>query len=227
MIISKSSKINLFFKAYGYWLYKRKLSDTQYRTEAAFKDFQYREVKKTLLEARHVPYYKALFAQVGFDPETDFNQLSDLEKIPVLTKDIIRKEYRNLINPRYKGIAVEYATSGSTGQPQKMLLTPYMVAMDKAMIFRHHSWCTNKNRNCCPLMRSLRCCCFLKKKENSSLYCWMVKMMKKNFCWEEVSACCGCLRCCYCSCWLGSTIFRSRLFCRRQHYCCTRYMLSG
>lgn len=153
MIISKSSKINLFFKAYGYWLYKRKLSDTQYKTEAAFKDFQYREVKKTLLEARHVPYYKALFAQIGFDPETDFKQLSDLEKIPVLTKDIIRKEYRNLINPRYKGIAVEYATSGSTGQPQKMLLTPYMVAMDKAMIFRHHSWCTNKSR---PRIFSLR-----------------------------------------------------------------------
>lgn len=153
MIISKSSKINLFFKAYGYWLYKKKLSQTQYRSEEAFRDFQFKEVKKTLLAARHVPYYKKLFAEIGFNPETDFRQLSDLEKIPVLTKDIIRKEYNNLINPKYSGIAVEYATSGSTGQPQKMLLTPYMVAMDKAMIFRHHSWSTNKSR---PKIFSLR-----------------------------------------------------------------------
>lgn len=153
MIVSKSSKINLLFKAYGYWLYKRKLAHTQYSTGQAVKDFQYNEVKKTLLAARNVPYYKSLFARIGFDPLKDFTCLKDLEKIPVLTKDIIRKEYNNLINPKYKGIAVEYATSGSTGQPQKMLITPYMVAMDKAMIFRHHSWSTNKSR---PKIFSLR-----------------------------------------------------------------------
>jgi histidinol-phosphate aminotransferase len=153
MIVSKSSKINLLFKAYGFWLYKRKLSGSQYASEEATRNFQYKEVKKTLLSALDVPYYKNLFAEIKFDPDRDFKQLSDLEKIPVLTKDIIRKEYANLINPKYKGIAVEYATSGSTGQPQKMLLTPYMVAMDKAMIFRHHSWCTNKAR---PVIFSLR-----------------------------------------------------------------------
>ncbi len=153
MIISKKSKINLLFKAYGYWIFKRKLARTQYKTEAEFKIFQYNEIKKTLLEAQNVPYYKALFEQIGFNTEKDFKQLSDLERIPVLTKDIIRKEYKNLINPKYRGIAIEYATSGSTGEPQKMLLTPYMVAMDKAMIFRHHSWSSKKSR---PKIFSLR-----------------------------------------------------------------------
>jgi phenylacetate-coenzyme A ligase PaaK-like adenylate-forming protein len=146
MVISKNSKINLLFKAYGYWLFKKKLVHTQYDSAEKFKDFQFKEVRKTLIAAKNVPYYKALFSQIKFNPETDFKQLSDLEKIPVLTKDIIRKEYKNLINPNYSGIVIEYATSGSTGQPQKMLLTPYMVAMDKAMIFRHHSWSTNKSR---------------------------------------------------------------------------------
>jgi phenylacetate-CoA ligase len=132
MIISKNSKLNLLFKAYGYWIYKTKLTRTQQNTAEMFKDFQFAEVKKTLIAAKDVPYYKALFEQIGFVPERDFKQLSDIEKIPVLTKDIIRKEYKQLINPKYKGVAVEYSTSGSTGQPQKMLLTPYMVAMDKA-----------------------------------------------------------------------------------------------
>ncbi len=165
MVISKNSKINLLFKAYGYWLFKKKFSRTQYNTAAQFKDFQFKEVKKTLLSARDVPYYKALFAQIGFNPETDFKQLADLEKIPVLTKEIIRKEYKNLINPNYKGIAIEYATSGSTGEPQKMLLTPYMVAIDKAMIFRHHSWSSNKSR---PTIFSLRS--YVLKEANSPLF---------------------------------------------------------
>lgn len=165
MIISKNSKLNLLFKAYGYWLYKSKLANTQYNTPEKFKAFQLQEVKKTLVSAQDVPYYKNLFQQIGFNPQTDFKQLSDIEKIPVLTKDIIRKEYKNLINPKYSGIAIEYATSGSTGEPQKMLLTPYMVAMDKAMIFRHHSWSTNKKR---PLIFSLRS--YVLKDANSPLF---------------------------------------------------------
>jgi phenylacetate-CoA ligase len=151
--ISKNSKINLLFKAYGYLIYKRKLVHTQGQTQDSFKDFQFLNVRKTLIAAKDVPYYKALFNEIGFVPERDFKQLSDLEKIPVLTKDIIRREYKQLINPKYKGVAVEYSTSGSTGQPQKMLLTPYMVAMDKAMIFRHHGWSVNKAR---PVIFSLR-----------------------------------------------------------------------
>lgn len=165
MIISKNSKINLLFKAYGYWLYKSKLSKTQYQSAEQFSAFQFSELKKTLMAAKDVPYYKALFSEIKFDPATDFKQISDLEKIPVLTKDIIRKEYKNLINPKYKGIAIEYATSGSTGQPQKMLLTPYMVAIDKAMIFRHHSWSTNKAR---PTIFSLRS--YVLKEADSPLF---------------------------------------------------------
>ena len=46
MIISKNSKLNLLFKAYGYWLYKRKLANTQYNTLEKFKAFQLSEVKK-------------------------------------------------------------------------------------------------------------------------------------------------------------------------------------
>ncbi|MBS1509699.1 MAG: aminotransferase class I/II-fold pyridoxal phosphate-dependent enzyme [Bacteroidetes bacterium] len=164
-IISKNSKLNLLFKAYGYWLFKKKLSKTQYQTTEQFKNFQLAELKKTLKAAKDVPYYQALFKQINFDPERDFKQLSDLEKIPVLTKEIIRKEYKNLINPKYSGYAIEYATSGSTGEPQKMLLTPYMVAIDKAMIFRHHSWSTNKAR---PIIFSLRS--YVLKDPNAPLF---------------------------------------------------------
>ncbi|MBD1397611.1 aminotransferase class I/II-fold pyridoxal phosphate-dependent enzyme [Pontibacter sp. JH31] len=110
-------------------------------------------MKKTLLSAKDVPYYASLFSEIQFNPNYDFNSLEDLQRIPLLKKEIIKKDYRHFVNPKYKGVAVEYSTSGSTGEPMKMLLSPYMVAIDKAMIFRHTAWSTSKSR---PKIFSLR-----------------------------------------------------------------------
>jgi histidinol-phosphate aminotransferase len=165
MIISKNSKLNLLFKSYGYWIYLSSLRKSQFFPEEYWNEFQMNKLRKTLLSASEVPYYKELFKDIHFDPKHDFNSPGDLEKIPVLTKDIFRKNYKQFVNPKYRGISVEYSTSGSTGEPMKMLLTPYMVAIDKAMIFRHHSWSTGKFR---PLIFALRS--YVRKDENSKYF---------------------------------------------------------
>lgn len=165
MIISKNSKLNLLFKALGYPVNMGFLSKSQYWPQDKIKKKVFDELRKTLINAKSVPYYKALFSDTHFDPEYDFQSVEDLVKIPILTKDIFTRQYKEFINPKYKGIAVEYHTSGSTGQPMKMLLSPYTVAIDKAMVLRHHSWCTRTLR---PTIFSLRS--YVRKSEDAPLW---------------------------------------------------------
>lgn len=114
---------------------------------------------------KKTPYYAKLFKEINFDPNKDFNKLEDITKIPLLSKDVLKEDYKSFINTSYKGVGVEYKTSGSTGKPLTMLLTPFMVAMDKAMIFRHHYWVTGKIR---PVIVSIRS--YIPDNEKSPLF---------------------------------------------------------
>lgn len=165
ILLSKNSKAILLFKAYGIVVYNFFLKKSQYYTKARMEAYQFKKLRKTLIDAQKVPYYQRLFREINFNPERDFQTLADLEKIPVLTKDQIRANFNDLINPAYKGFAVKYYTSGSTGSPMPMLLTPFTIAIDKAMIFRHHSWCTGKFR---PRIFSLRS--YVRKSEKEPLF---------------------------------------------------------
>lgn len=64
-----------------------------------------------------VPYYRRVFSETGFDPQTA-RLPDDMEKLPILTKSIIRSSRRELIA---EGVdfsrLVENATGGSTGEP--------------------------------------------------------------------------------------------------------------
>jgi phenylacetate-CoA ligase len=75
---------------------------------------------KRLLEhaGTHVPYYREVFAKVGFDPR-GVTSAKDLEVLPPLTRDIVRARYDDLIDPAYRGTMVKKGTSGSTGVPLK------------------------------------------------------------------------------------------------------------
>lgn len=74
----------------------------------------------------HVPFYVRLFEQNKFHPD-DFRTLSDLERLPIITKDIIRKAPLDFI-PQGSDILIPYKsrhTGGSTGEPLE-----YRVAND-------------------------------------------------------------------------------------------------
>jgi len=73
---------------------------------------------KILLEHAYkkVPYYRQLWDEIDLPP-SKINSLDDFEKLPILTKDIVRKEYNNLIASNLVGKTKTKATGGSTGQP--------------------------------------------------------------------------------------------------------------
>jgi len=66
--------------------------------------------------AVHVPYYRDLFKQIGFDPDKVAKDPKRLEALPFLTKDIIREQGdRILSRPLADGPHHVCKTGGSTG----------------------------------------------------------------------------------------------------------------
>lgn len=99
-------------------------------------EYQFSHLKNILIHAKqNVPYYEVLFDKISFDPEK-FSKFSDIEKIPILTKDIIRKNFDRLISRKIvrKGSYMA-VTGGSTGQPLKVLLDFESVFKENAFIY--------------------------------------------------------------------------------------------
>jgi phenylacetate-CoA ligase len=79
-----------------------------------------------------VPYYRKLFIKEGINPE-NFLSLSDIRKIPFLTKDIIKSHYSEFISDDCNVEDLEYMTTGgSTGAPLKIM-------MDARFIGKNHA----------------------------------------------------------------------------------------
>lgn len=65
---------------------------------------------------QRVPYYKDLFASIGFNPEKIQKDLKYFEDIPLLTKDIIREQGHRLLSSSLDNIRHHVCkTGGSTG----------------------------------------------------------------------------------------------------------------
>ncbi len=62
-----------------------------------------------------VPYYRRLFKSLGVFP-SDFNEIEDLQKLPVLTKDEVQGNHEELVSEKVtRNKRVTTHTSGSTG----------------------------------------------------------------------------------------------------------------
>ena len=70
----------------------------------------------------NVPYYKDLFDKIEIKPK-DIKNLDDFQKIPFLTKEIIRRNSNNLKSKNVPGFRFQLtATSGSTGKPLELFV---------------------------------------------------------------------------------------------------------
>ena len=78
---------------------------------------QLRDLRRLLGHAyAHVPHYRASFDRVGFSPG-DLRELSDLGKLPVLTRDLAQASAAERRSRQAPLAEIEKSTSGSTGQP--------------------------------------------------------------------------------------------------------------
>ena len=65
----------------------------------------------------NVPYYNKIFKERGLKPY-DVRSIKDLSKLPILTRQIVRDNFNNLIAKNYSiQKMIPYSTGGSTGEP--------------------------------------------------------------------------------------------------------------
>ncbi len=81
----------------------------------ALRDARLRAIVRYAAET--VPYYRGLFQQEGIDPG-DIRTVADLERLPLLEKDTVRKDPRLFVSTSRRGRnAISFTTSGTTGTP--------------------------------------------------------------------------------------------------------------
>jgi len=84
----------------------------------------------------NIPYYRNLFKGLGLSPK-DIQTIEDLEKLPILTKDIIKEHWEelkpvNLSSMKYSN----QATGGSTGTPFAYRLSKRDRFLGGALLYR-------------------------------------------------------------------------------------------
>lgn len=85
---------------------------------------------------RHVPYYRDMFRQIGFDP-VQLSSLADLQRLPLLTKPLIRA---NDLKSETAGPLKRYNTGGSSGEPLIFYMGLDRISHDVAAKWRATRW---------------------------------------------------------------------------------------
>jgi phenylacetate-CoA ligase len=118
------------------------LMKSQWWSEQELKDYQNQKLIELINHAYYnVPYYNGLFKNLGLTPE-DIRTKEDLIKLPLLTKEIIRKNYPDKIVSGNLKRENYYTTgsSGSTGEPLKYLISKEAYSMNTAAKLRGWYW---------------------------------------------------------------------------------------
>jgi phenylacetate-CoA ligase len=87
---------------------------------------------------KHVPYYRNLFRDMAFDP-SNIKSTSDITRLPLLTKDVIRANTDQLKSDVAKDL-VRFNTGGSSGEPLIFYLSNERVSHDVAAKWRATRW---------------------------------------------------------------------------------------
>lgn len=118
---------------------RRELETTQWWPAERLRDLQLKRLRALLQQAQsHVPYYRDLFARIGFDP-AGLQSLADLTRLPFLTKDDIRTNLEALKADNARGLA-RFNTGGSSGQPLIFFIGDARVSHDVAAKWRATRW---------------------------------------------------------------------------------------
>lgn len=124
----------LIFHCYGYLYdrqrfskpyhsYYQEMQERQWWSAGDLQCYQEEQLRSLVRHAYEtVPYYARIFRELRLHPR-DIKNLTDLQKIPPLTKDIIKTHYQDLISAESKKIPhVLSRSGGSSGQPLWFLL---------------------------------------------------------------------------------------------------------
>ena len=99
------------------------LKESQWWSKEQLEEYQLLQLKKLLNHAyENVPYYTKIFKKLKLKPE-EIHSIDDFQKIPYLTKEIVRKNLGVLKATNYPEHKFQvFSTGGSTGQPLRFYI---------------------------------------------------------------------------------------------------------
>jgi len=128
-----------FEKRYGKTFYDtfKQLEKSRHFSLQDLQDIQYIKFIKLINHVySNVPYYRKIMIERGLTPNS-FKSVEDISLLPFLTKEIIIKNYKDLISENMIGIKpVEFRTSGSTGDKLIFLGTDDVYKKEAAFVLR-------------------------------------------------------------------------------------------
>ena len=120
---------------------KRFYLKSQYWDRETIERYQFQKMRDMLIHAGdNVPYYRELFRSVHFDLRK-FKSLKDIERVPLLDKENIRKDPEKFIADHRQTIHGYWKfTTGSTGTPLKLFLDKDCHINKYAATLRAYHW---------------------------------------------------------------------------------------
>ena len=109
---SMTSKALSLLSSYGVFRKTCKfLKKSQWWSKEQLGEYQLQQLSKLLHYAyENVPYYSKVFDESGLKPK-DIQDFNDLQKLPFLTKDIIRKNLKDLKAKNYPSTDTHHLSS--------------------------------------------------------------------------------------------------------------------
>lgn len=118
---------------------RRKMEQSQWWPHDKLEIFRIQRLQAMLKNVgQHVPYYKKVFTDIGFFPES-LTSLTDLQRLPFLTKALIRDKTADLTSDQAQGLA-RFNTGGSSGEPLIFFIGKERVSHDVAAKWRATRW---------------------------------------------------------------------------------------
>jgi phenylacetate-CoA ligase len=119
----------------------RALENSQWYSHDELRDRQLALLRRLLTHVyRTNSFYRDRFERVGFSP-SDVSSLDDLRRLPILTKDDVRKFGREMLSGGFQPSALMSAkTGGSTGKPVELFFTEEVSQLRNASGRRNKAW---------------------------------------------------------------------------------------
>jgi phenylacetate-CoA ligase len=125
-----------FNDLFNVWL--EELIESEYWSAAEIEAYQREKLSQTITHAYEtVPYYRDVMKQLHLTPK-DIRSKEDLQKLPILTKEDVRKNFHRLISEQvHKQDIVFTHTSGTTGKSLHFYKNKSLIPFQWAIWWRH------------------------------------------------------------------------------------------
>jgi phenylacetate-CoA ligase len=118
---------------------RRQLERTQWWEAEQLEALRLSRLRDLLVSSgRCVPYYRDMFRRIGFDSDS-VTGIADLQRLPFLTKALIRSHTEDLKSADAQGLA-RFNTGGSSGEPMIFFIGRERVSHDVAAKWRATRW---------------------------------------------------------------------------------------